>query len=60
MLQGFMNKRVTVWVAFANYTADTAYPEKIKGTFTGWDDEFILIDNSILISRKYLIKIQLA
>ena len=58
MLELFKGKKVTVLVAFSSFTPGGSIPSKHKGVITDCNDEAIILDNKVYISRKYIISVQ--
>ena len=53
MLEKFLNKKVQV-----RYTGYTEARYAAKGIITNIDDEFIELDNNLIVTRKYILDIK--
>ena len=59
ILDNLLNKKVKVWSVLS--TTVNGFRGKVKGqvgVLTSFDDEFIVIDNTIILSRKLIYRIE--
>jgi len=61
MLEIFKGKKVTVTLTFAKRPKmrDVILTEVLEGVLTNYDNEGLILNNTIYISRRWLIKIEL-
>ena len=61
ILDTLLNKKVKVWSVLASTINGVRGTMKGQvGILTSFDDEFIVVDNTIILSRKFIYRIELA
>ena len=59
VLDNLLNKKIKVWSVLADTVNGVRGTWKGQvGVLTSFDDEFIVIDNSIVLSRKFIYRIE--
>lgn len=59
ILDSLLNKKIKVWSVLANTVSGVRGTWKGQiGVLTAFDDEFIVIDNTIILSRKFIYRIE--
>lgn len=59
ILDNLLNKNVKVWSVLANTVNGVRGTWKGQvGVLTSFDDEFIVLDNAIILSRKFIYRIE--
>ena len=60
ILENLRNKKVKVWSVLANTVNGVRGTWKGQvGVLTSFDDEFIVLDNAFILSRKFIYRIEL-